>query len=346
MSLPRLVRALRGQPVDRIPVWFMRQAGRFLPEYRALRAKHSLLELTGDAALAAEVTLMPMRRFDFDAAILFADILLPLTGMGVGFHFAKGEGPVIADPVRGPEDVARLRTFDPGECLAPTLEAVSRVREALPPDKALIGFAGAPFTLASYMIEGGSSRDYANTKGLMFRHPEAWDQMMQTVRTVTRDYLSAQIEAGAQAVQLFDSWVGCLAPQDYRAFGLPHTRWIVAALKERHPEAPVIHFGTGTATLLPAIAEAGADAISLDWRVPLEGARAVVGDQVALQGNLDPALLAAGPLDRLRTAVRAILEQGSRHPAYVFNLGHGVLPQTPLEHAAAVVEEVHGFAAR
>lgn len=324
----------------------MRQAGRFLPEYRELRKKHSILELTGHAALAAEVTLMPMRRFDLDAAIIFADILLPLTGMGVGFHFAKGEGPVIESPVRTPADVARLTTFDPREDLRPTLDAIVRVREALPRDKALLGFAGAPFTLASYMIEGGSSKDYTATKSLFFRHPEAWARMMEAVRTVTRDYLAAQIEAGADAVQLFDSWVGCLAPEDYRAFVLPHTAWIVRELEARHPETPVIHFGTGTATLLPAMVEAGADAISVDWRVPLAEARRIVGDGVAIQGNLDPALLVAGPEPRLRERVRAIIAEGSRHPGYVFNLGHGVLPPTPLEHVAAVVEEVHAFPVR
>jgi uroporphyrinogen decarboxylase len=321
----------------------MRQAGRFLPEYRALRAKHAFLDLATDAGRAAEVTMMPMRRFDLDAAIIFADILLPLTGMGVGFGFARGEGPVIESPVRTPEDVARLRTFDPEKALAPTLDAISKVRAELPPEKALLGFAGAPFTLASYMVEGGASRDYARAKALIFRHPEAWLRMMETVRTVTRDYLSAQIRAGADAVQLFDSWVGCLAPDDYRAFVLPHTAWIVQELRTRHPDAPIIHFGTGTATLLPAMQEAGAHALGVDWRVPLAEARRIAGPEVAIQGNLDPALLAAGPPERLRAAVRAIVAEGSRHPGYVFNLGHGVLPATPPEHVQVVVEEVHGF---
>jgi uroporphyrinogen decarboxylase len=343
MSEPRLVRALRRLPVDRVPVWLMRQAGRFLPEYRELRRRHTLLEIVARPDLAAEVTMMPLRRFDLDAAIVFADILLPLPAMGVGVRFARGEGPVVEPRVRAPADVDRLRPVEVRTALAPTLEAIARVRAALPPDRALIGFAGAPFTVASYLIEGGGSQDQAQTKAFLFRYPDAWGRCMERLREVTCDYLAAQVEAGAHAVQLFDSWVGTLAPEDYREFVQPHTRWIVTELRRRHPEAPVIHFGTGTATLLPAIAEVGADAVGLDWRVPLGAARRILGPDVALQGNLDPALLAAGPLDRLRRRVRAIVAEGSRHPGYVFNLGHGVLPQTPLEHVAAVVEEVHGF---
>lgn len=343
MSAPRLVRALRCQPVDRVPIWLMRQAGRYLPEYRALRAQHSILELARDASLAAEVTMMPLRRFDLDAAIIFADILLPLSAMGVAFRFAEGEGPVIETRVEAPRDVDRLDATDLRGVVAPTLEAISRVRAQLPQDKVLIGFAGAPFTLASYLIEGGSSRDCVRTKIFMFRHPEAWDRLMQALRSVALEYLSAQIAAGAGAVQLFDSWVGALAPQDFRAFVLPHARFIVRGLKARFPETPVILFGTGTATLLPAMAEVASDAVSVDWRVPLRDAGAVVGQRVALQGNLDPALLAAGPVARVREATRAILEDGARHPGYVFNLGHGVLPHTPVEHVAAVVEEVRRF---
>ncbi|MBI4513162.1 MAG: uroporphyrinogen decarboxylase [Gemmatimonadetes bacterium] len=343
MNAPRLLRALQCQPVDRVPIWLMRQAGRYLPEYRALRAQHSILELARDARLAAEVTMMPLRRFDLDAAIIFADILLPLSTLGVAFRFAEGEGPVIETRIEEPRDVDRLDVADPRAAVAPTLEAISRVRAVLPQDKALIGFAGAPFTLASYLTEGGSSRDCARTKTFMFRHPEAWDRLMQALRSVALEALAAQIAAGADAVQLFDSWVGTLAPDDCRAFVLPHIRFIIRELKARHAGTPVILFGTGTATLLPAMAEAGADAISVDWRVPLRDAGAIVGAGTALQGNLDPALLAAGPMERLRETTRAVVSEGSRHPGYVFNLGHGVLPHTPVEHVAVVVEEVRRY---
>jgi uroporphyrinogen decarboxylase len=334
------LKACRREPVSRIPVWLMRQAGRYMPEYRALRAKHSILELCRTPELAAEVTLQPIRRFDLDAAIIFADILLPLEGMAIGFHFAKGEGPVIERPVRTPEDVDALRPFDPTVELGYVLEAIRMVRRELDGKIPLIGFAAAPFTLASYMIEGGSSRNYLHMKSFMYNHPDAWDRLMRRVREVTRDYLAAQIEAGAQAVQMFDSWVGCLSPEDYRAFVLPHSAWVLEGLADYG--VPRIHFGTNTATLLEAMTEAGGEVIGVDWRIPIGHARRIVGPDYALQGNLDPALLLA-PKPLLLERVRAILSEADAGAGYIFNLGHGVLPPTPMENVEAVIETVHGY---
>lgn len=340
---PIFLRACRRQPVERIPVWFMRQAGRYMPEYRELRAHHSMLELCRSPELVTRVTLMPIDRFGFDAAIIFADLLLPLEGFGVGFHFAKGEGPVIEQPLRDRSDIDRLRRFDPTEALGYVLAAIRSVREALPAGVPLIGFAGAPFTLASYMIEGGGSRHYLRVKSLMYGDPEGWGRLMRVVREMTRDYLAAQIEAGAQAVQLFDSWVGCLSPADYREYVLPHTRWILDELAGYG--APRIHFGTDTATLLETMKEAGGDVIGVDWRIPIAVARSRIGPDFAIQGNLDPALLFA-PRERLLRRVHEILDAASPRPGYIFNLGHGVLPETPMENVAAVVEAVQDYHVR
>lgn len=337
---PVFLKACRREPVSRIPVWLMRQAGRYLPEYRALRARHSILELCRTPELATEVTLQPIRRFDLDAAIIFADILLPLEGLGVGFRFAKGEGPVIERPVRTPEDVAALRPFDPAVELGYVLDAIRLVRRELAGKVPLIGFAGAPFTLASYMIEGGSSRSYVHMKSFMYSHPGAWDRLMRCVREVTRDYLAAQIEAGAQAVQMFDSWVGYLSPEDYRAFVLPHSAWVLEGLARYG--VPRIHFGTNTATLLEAMAEAGGEVIGIDWRVPIPQARRAVGPRYAVQGNLDPALLLA-PRGLLLERVRDLLAGAEPGAGYIFNLGHGVLPATPVENVEAVIDVVHGY---
>ncbi len=316
----------------------MRQAGRYLPEYRALREKYPILEICRSPELAAQVTLMPIERFDFDAAIIFADILLPLEGMGVEFHFAPGEGPVIERPIRTPEDVNALRGFDPARDLEYVLQAIREAREALAERVPLIGFAGAPFTLASYMIEGGSSRHYLYAKSLMHSHPSAWERLMHVLREVTRDYLAAQIEAGAQAVQLFDSWVGCLSPEDYRAHVLPHSRWVLEGLSDYG--VPRNHFGTTTATLLEAMKEAGGEVVSVDWRIPISRARDVLGAQFAVQGNLDPALLFA-PSETLMERVSAILDESNPRVGYIFNLGHGVLPATPLDSVRTVIETVH-----
>ncbi len=332
------LRACRRQPVSRVPVWLMRQAGRYLPEYRALRERHSILELCRSPELAAQVTLQPLERFDLDAAIVFADILLPLEGLGVGFHFAKGEGPIIERPVRTPADVGELRPFDPAVELGYVLDTIRTVRAALNGRVPLIGFAGAPFTLASYMIEGGSSRHHVLMKSFMYREPKAWDRLMRVVREVTRDYLAVQIEAGAQAVQLFDSWVGCLSPEDYRAYVLPHSRFVLEGLAKY--DVPRIHFGTNTGTLLGAMKEAGGEVIGVDWRTPIAEARRIIGSEFAVQGNLDPVLLMA-PRSVLVQRVQNILRDADAGRGYIFNLGHGVLPGTPPESVEAVVKTVH-----
>jgi uroporphyrinogen decarboxylase len=334
------LKACRREPVDRVPVWLMRQAGRYMPEYRALRAGRSILELCRSPELAAEVTLQPINRFDLDAAIIFADILLPLEPLGVGFHFAEGEGPVIEQPVRAPEDVDALKSFDPTVGLGYVLEAIKLVRRELEGRVPLIGFAAAPFTLASYMIEGGGSRNYLLMKSFMYQQPEAWDRLMRHVREMTRDYLAAQIEAGAQAVQMFDSWVGCLSPEDYRRYVLPHSAWVLEGLAGY--DVPRIHFGTNTATLLETMKEAGGEVLGVDWRLPMSRAREIIGREFAVQGNLDPVLLMA-PRELLVERVKAILADADAKNGYIFNLGHGVLPPTPMESVDAVIETVHSF---
>ena len=339
---PLLLRAARRQPTAATPVWLMRQAGRYLPEYRALRERHGFLELCRTPAAAAEVTLQPVRRFAVDAAILFADILLIVEPLDDGLEFARGEGPVIHRPVRAEADVARLKPIDVESSVGSVFETVRLVRRALPPSVALIGFAGAPFTVASYVVEGGASRDFLHTKRLMYEAPAAWHRLMEVLADATAAYLNGQIDAGAQAVQLFDSWVGALAPDDYRAYVLPHTRSVIRALR---PGVPVIHFGTGTATLLPLMREAGGDVIGLDWRVDLDRGWATVGHEVGVQGNLDPALLLAKPAV-FRERVEAILARAGGRPGHIFNLGHGVHPATPVEHVQALVEMVHELSAR
>jgi uroporphyrinogen decarboxylase len=334
------IRACRREPVDRVPVWLMRQAGRYMPEYRALREKHTILELCRTPELAAEVTLQPINRFDLDAAIIFADILLPLEPLGVDFHFAEGEGPVIGKPVRTPEDVDALESFDPAVGLGYVLEAIKIVRRELEGRVPLIGFAAAPFTLASYMIEGGGSRNYLHMKSFMYGHPEAWHRLMRHVSEMTRDYLAAQIEAGAQTIQLFDSWVGCLSPDDYREYVLPHSASVLEGLASY--DVPRIHFGTNTATLMEAMKEAPSEVIGVDWRLPIRRAREIVGPEFAVQGNLDPVLLMA-PRETLVGRVQAILDGADAANGFIFNLGHGVLPPTPMESVDAVVETVHSF---
>lgn len=339
----RFLRACRQQPVDCTPVWFMRQAGRYMAEYRAIRARHSLLEICAQPELAAEVTLQPVRALGVDAAILFADILLPLIPMGADLEFAAGEGPVIHNPVRRAAAVDALRAVDVREALGHVLEAVRLVRRDLAGQVPLIGFAGAPFTLASYLIEGGSSRNYVYAKSLMYAAPEVWHRLMAKLAAVIADYLVAQIEAGAQAVQLFDSWVGALGPGDYREYVLPHSQRILQAVAATG--VPVIHFGTGTATLLPLLREAGGDVIGLDWRTPLDWGRQVLGPGVAVQGNLDPVALFA-PRPELERRVRAVLGEAGGQPGHIFNLGHGILPETPVDNVRAVVELVHAHPVR
>jgi uroporphyrinogen decarboxylase len=339
---PLILRAARREPTPVTPVWLMRQAGRYLPEYRALRERYGFLELCKTPAAAAEVTLQPVRRFALDAAILFADILLILEPLDVGLSFARGEGPVIHRPVRSEADVGRLKPIDVESSVGSVFETVRLVRRELPPSVALIGFAGAPFTVASYVVEGGASRDYLHTKRLMYEAPAAWHRLLQILAEATASYLNGQIDAGAHAVQLFDSWIGALSPDDYRAYVQPHTRAVIQALR---PGVPVIHFGTGTAALLPLMREAGGDVIGLDWRVDLDLGWEAVGHDVGVQGNLDPALLLARPAV-FRERVRTILARAGGRPGHIFNLGHGVHQQTPVDHVQALVEMVHELSAR
>jgi uroporphyrinogen decarboxylase len=333
----RFLKACRREPVDATPVWFMRQAGRYMPEYRALRAKHSLLELCHTPDLATEVTLQPVRRIDVDAAILFSDLLLPLEPMGLPFDFIKGEGPQIERPIESREDIERLRTFEPREKLGKVLEAIRQIKRELAGRVPLIGFAGAPFTLASYAIEGGHSNNFARTKALMYGHPDAWHLLCDKFAAIVGDYLVAQIEAGVEAVQVFDSWVGALNRADYREFAMPHTRRIFDTVGHR---VPTIHFGVGTATILEDIRDAGGDVIGVDWRSPLDQAWAQIGYGHAVQGNLDPTLL-LGPTARLLDATDDVLTRAGNRPGHIFNLGHGILPSTPLEHVQAVARHVH-----
>ncbi len=316
----------------------MRQAGRYLPEYRALRREHSILELCHSPELATEVTLQPIGRLGVDAAIVFADILLPFEPLGLGLSFAAGEGPHIAHPIRDPAQVAALPPVDPEEALGYVLDTVRLVARALPPDTPVIGFAGAPFTLASYAIEAGPSRTFAATKQFMYGEPRAWHALMERLAELTGRYLAAQARAGAGALQLFDSWVGCLAPEDYRTLVQPYSRRALELARDGG--APVIHFGTGTAGFLEDFAAAGGDVIGIDWRVPLDAAWGRLRADQAIQGNLDPLTLLA-PSAMLEARVRDILARAGGRAGHIFNLGHGVLPETPIEALQTVVELVH-----
>lgn len=306
-------------------------------EYREVREKTSFLELCKTPSLAAEVTVTAAERLRVDAAIIFADILLILEPLGIDLEFAAGEGPVIHNPVRAASDVDRLLELEDAGPLEFVNEAIRQTRHALPPNIPLIGFCGAPFTLASYLVEGGGSKNYVQTKRLMYDDPGAWHAMMGLIARALVKYLNAQIAAGAQAVQLFDSWVGCLSPDDYREFVLPHTRSVIANVT---PGTPVIHFGTGTAALLELMREAGGDVIGFDWRVRLDEAWQRVGEDVAVMGNLDPVVLFANR-DTLKAQAKRILDQAGGRAGHVFNLGHGILPETPVENVIALVEMVH-----
>ncbi len=338
----RFLRACRREPVDCTPVWFMRQAGRYMKEYQAVRAKHSILDVCKTPELAAQVTLQPIDAFPLDAAIIFADILLPLEPMGLSLEFAEGEGPVILNPLRDRASVDRLRPID-GYELTFVGEAIRQARKALEGRVPLIGFAGAPFTLASYAIEGGGSRNYIETKRLMYGAPETWHRLMDRFARAITGYLRMQIRAGAQAVQLFDSWVGCLSPTDYAEYVLPHVQLIFEGLKREG--VPTIHFGTGTAALLTLIRKAGGDVIGVDWRVNLDEAWATLGHDVAIQGNLDPVVLFA-PVQEIERRVEDIVRRAAGRPGHIFNLGHGILPTTPVAHVAAAVEAVHKLSQR
>jgi len=316
---PLLVRACRREPVERTPVWFMRQAGRSLPEYRALRERHGFFELANTPELCAEVTLQPVRRHDVDAAVLFADIMTPVLAMGVPIELVEGVGPVVADPIRTAADVQRLGSGRPPEA---TLEALKLVRTELPADKALVGFCGGPFTVACYLVEGRGSRDFLAAKELMHCAPEVWHALLEKLADVFAMYVAAQVEAGADAIQLFDSWAGILSPTDYDEFAAPYSRQVLRAA-----DVPTIHFGTGTAGLLTHMRDAGGDVIGLDWRVELDRAWASVGLDRGVQGNLDPAVLLA-PWQRVEAAAADVLRRANGRRGHVFNLGHGVLPGT------------------
>jgi uroporphyrinogen decarboxylase len=319
---PLLVRACRCEPVEHTPVWFMRQAGRSLPEYRKLRQRYGLFDIVGEPELCAEVTLQPVLRHDVDAAVMFTDIMFPLLGMGVGVELVEAVGPVIAEPVRTAADVDRLVVPDPEESVPTILEGIRLVRAALREDQAVVGFCGGPFTVAGYLVEGRPSRDFLEVKTMMYREPATWHALMRKLSDTFAAYVGAQASAGADVVQLFDSWVGALSPSDYEEFVAPYSARILAAL-----DVPTIHFGTGTATLLSAMAEAGGDVIGLDWRIPLDRGWAEVPDDRGVQGNLDPAVL-LGPWERIETETRVILDRAGGRPGHVFNLGHGVPPDT------------------
>ena len=337
--LPALVRAARRQIVDRRPVWFMRQAGRSLPEYRKVREKYDLFAICQKPELCAEVTMQPVRRLGVDGAVLFADIMLPVAfGLGVDLQLVDGIGPVVQQPIRSKQDIDRLQRRTPAESVPFVLETIRILRRELDPSVAVIGFAGAPFTLAGYLIEGKPSREFLTTKGLMYAEPALWETLMTRLSALVLDYLLAQVEAGAQVVQVFDSWVGCLSPMDYRRYVLPHMTRIFAGLQRAG--APSIHFGTGTAGILTLMREAGGDVIGLDWRVDLGDAWRMVGYDRAIQGNLDPALL-LGPWPMIEDGARRVIEAAGGRPGHIFNLGHGVLPDTPVEHLQRLVEFVH-----
>jgi uroporphyrinogen decarboxylase len=336
----RFLKACRREPVDVTPVWFMRQAGRYMADYRELRRRYSLLEICRQPDLAVAVTLQPVEVIDVDAAILFSDLLVPFTPMGLDFDFVKGEGPSIENPIRSAADVDRLQRFEPREALGHVLESIRLLREELTGRVPLIGFGGAPFTLAAYAIEGGPSTSYARTKAFMYSQPEAWHRLCDRFATMMADYLKAQVEAGVQALQVFDSWAGALGRADYREFALPHTKTIFDTLKD--VGVPTIHFGVNTTAILREIREAGGDVIGLDWRQPLDEGWAVIGHDRGVQGNLDPTLL-LGPEDRLLAGADDVLRRAGGRAGHIFNLGHGVLPNTPLERVQALARHVHAF---
>ena len=344
MSAPnsRFVRACKAQPVDRTPVWFMRQAGRYMAEYRAVRKKHSLIEICKNPALAAEVTITAAEALGVDAAIIFADLLLPLEVMGLPFRFEAGEGPVIEKPVRNPQDVAQLRTDRAAE-LGYVSEAIAQVCKHFGDRLPMIVFCGAPFTLASYMIEGGGSRNYIHTKKMMYSSPKAWDELMRKLVAVTGEYATEQVRAGADTIQIFDSWVGCLSVEDYRSYVLAHVTDLVRRLQKTG--VPVIYFGTDSSTLLPSMKETGAEVIGLDWRIPLDQGWEMMKFAGAVQGNLDPVLLFAD-WSEIQARAENILQRAAGRPGHIFNLGHGILPETPVENVKRLCEFVQQHSSR
>jgi len=334
----RFLQACRREPTDVTPIWLMRQAGRYMAEYRAVRAKHSMLDVIRTPELACEITLQPINAFNLDAAIIFADILPALIGMGLDLEFVKGEGPVINNPIASPADVDALRTPSAEENLPYTLDAIRLVRRELNGKVPLIGFSGAPFTLASYAIEGGGSKNHIKAKSFMHAAPKAWTRLMEKLTTVVGDYLVAQAEAGAQALQIFDSWAGVLSPQDYCEKVLPYARRVVE--RAQSAGVPVIYFGTDMNGLLHLLPETGADVLGVDWRIEIDEAWNRLGAHVAVQGNLDPVLLFA-PWDQIQHHVDNILQRTAGRPGHIFNLGHGILPETPVDHVRRLADYVH-----
>jgi uroporphyrinogen decarboxylase len=343
MSAPDslFIRAVKAQSTDRTPVWFMRQAGRYMAEYRAIRKQYSLIEICKKPQVAAQVTIEAAEILKVDAAIIFADLLLPLEVMGLPFHFAAGEGPKIERPVRSSEDIANLRT-DRAADLGYVSEAVKLVSTHFGDKLPVIGFCGAPFTLASYMIEGGSSRNYLFTKKMMYSSPAAWDELMKKLVSVTAEYSTEQVHAGADCIQIFDSWVGCLSVEDYRRYVLPHVTDLVKRLQKT--KVPVIYFGTDSSTLLPSMQETGAEVIGLDWRIPIDTGWKMLGFKGAVQGNLDPVLLFAD-WKELKSRAENILQQAAGRPGHIFNLGHGILPETPVENVRALCDFIREHSA-
>jgi len=336
------LRACHRRPTPYTPIWLMRQAGRYMKEYRHLRKRFSFLEMCKNPELAAEVTLQPLKHLHLDAAIIFSDILIPLAPMGVDFEFAKGEGPVFHHPLRTKRDVERLKVIEPEQEVPFLIEAIRIVRKELEGKTPLIGFSGAPFTLASYMIEGGHSNNFILTKSLMYQDRPTWVKLMEKLSKVLVRYLNAQIRAGVEAIQIFDSWVGCLSPTDYEEYVLPFSKRVFDGLEQN---VPVIHFGTSTSTLLPLMKRAGGDVIGVDWRVDLGEAWKRIGYDVGIQGNLDPLVL-MGPITLIRKEVKRILRLANGRPGHIFNLGHGILPETPVEHVTALVEMVHEYSSK
>jgi uroporphyrinogen decarboxylase len=336
------LRACRRQPTFYTPIWLMRQAGRYMKEYRALRKKYSFLEMCKNPELAAKVTLQPIEKFKLDAAIIFSDILIPLEPMGVEFEFAKGEGPVFHHPLRERKDVERLRLIEPEEEIPFLMKAIRIVRKELEGKVPLIGFSGAPFTLASYIIEGGHSNNYVLTKSLMYQDRPTWDALMEKISEVLIRYLNSQIGSGVQAVQIFDSWVGCLTPSDYEEYVLPYSKKVMEGVGKN---VPLIHFATSHSTLLELMKRAGGDVIGVDWRVNIGEAWARLGYEVAIQGNLDPVIL-FGPVNLIEKNVKKILDSVGNRPGHIFNLGHGILPTTPPDHVTALIDAVHQFSSK
>lgn len=338
----RFLAACRRENVDVTPVWFMRQAGRYLPGYKEVRNKYSVIEICKTPLACKQVTMMPVEELGVDAAVMFADIMLPLEGIGVKFEIEENLGPVISSPISSTEDAEKLLEFNAGRDVPYVIEAIHEIKKSLNSKTALIGFSGAPFTIASYLIEGRPSRDFTKTKSLMFNEKGAWTSLMEKLTSTLSDYLDAQIDAGVDVVQLFDSWVGALNKSDYEEFVLPYTSRIFNRIRHDHPDLPIIHFGTNTFHLLDSMKKAGGNIYSIDWRTPIIEARAILGNSIGIQGNLEPAVLLSGDRDGfIRRRVQMVLDDNRGEPGHIFNLGHGILRETPVENAKFAVDYVH-----